>query len=81
MDENDKDLMWIARAGLKACELVSHEESTRTQGIAWAVVFAEVPLPPPWKPCTTGGDVMPQEGWLQHSEYCETMRRVGMCWG
>lgn len=28
--ENDKDLMWIARAGLK------------------------VPLPPPWKPCTTG---------------------------
>ncbi|CAE7447959.1 Cep164 [Symbiodinium natans] len=32
MDENDKDLMWIARAGLK------------------------VPLPPPWKPCTTGGD-------------------------
>ncbi|CAJ1401858.1 unnamed protein product [Effrenium voratum] len=28
--EKDKDLMWIARAGLK------------------------VPLPPPWKPCTTG---------------------------
>jgi len=28
--ENDKDLMWIARAGLK------------------------VPLPAPWKPCTTG---------------------------